>query len=692
MKSFKKRWLGLAFAALAQPAWAQLPAPPAAPALPAGAPGVAGVPAPLPGGKLGNLILAKEYCKAKFCSSTLGQLINNSLKPVSVFSGGALGSCCPPNAVNPADLAKPADTPSGLAARIKADEADAAKRRADVRYLGTVDCRYWPEAPDALVNALRADRNECVRWEAAMALGSGCCCNAKTVTALSLVVAGGEEDGNPAECSERVKVAAHAALAHCLTALECKAPLVEPPLALEPILGPKPEGPKPEGTKPDGTKPDPEKGDDKSGASLQKTATPYYKRVEKMPVGQVIDKARRTLAKSTSGGGAVAHGPGAGHSGVVGLVMSSMGSSGSPSPGAAPVVPEPAVASQSRRGDYVQASAPRGNETLVEVKPSDYRPIVPVPVPMPMTAPPAPQPVPVPAPAKAAVAPPQKSAPKATTSVAQSPLPTIEIQSATPKAPQKTPEKAPVIVPVSAQAEPAKAPAKREVVVPAFDRVPTPQIVKAAPPEMPMPMPKVPELPAVSAPVRAPIKQAVPSVPPPVLPAAAPAKIAPPLTLPAVEPSVAPPVPPAPTPAAPMPAVAAPVSPPPAAYADAPAAAPRTPPHLIPGWMLRLRTAFEPTQREAAATQLGGVDWRSNPQVVELLLTAAEKDSAVVVQVASINSLSALGVDTIPVVVALEGLRSHRDPRVQGAAGKALAKLASSSAPMAAPTPWAGAR
>ena len=37
---------------------------------------------------------------------------------------------------------------------IQADEAGAKAHRANVRYLGTVDCRYWPEATEGLINAL----------------------------------------------------------------------------------------------------------------------------------------------------------------------------------------------------------------------------------------------------------------------------------------------------------------------------------------------------------------------------------------------------------------------------------------------------------------------------------------------------------------------------------------------------------
>src|ERR1700676_4964140 len=102
-------------------------------------------------------------------------MLNNGLTPISSMSGGLVPLCCP--AVSLADLAKPADSPEGAAARIKKDEIEAKARREAVRALGLVDCHYWPEAQDALINALRADRNECVRMEAAWALNNGCCCN-----------------------------------------------------------------------------------------------------------------------------------------------------------------------------------------------------------------------------------------------------------------------------------------------------------------------------------------------------------------------------------------------------------------------------------------------------------------------------------------------------------------------------------
>jgi hypothetical protein len=194
MPMWKKGCLGLALlAGLTPSVWAQIPlTPPSA----GGATMLAAPPAAQPTtiwDKLGLSKIQREACKEYMCKTQIGQLMNNSLAPIGALTGGIFGPCCPP--FNKEDLLKPADSAEGAAARIKADEAGAKARRAAVRYLGTVDCHYWPEASDALIGALRTDRNECVRWEAAMALGSGCCCNKATIKALAITVSGSEKNG-----------------------------------------------------------------------------------------------------------------------------------------------------------------------------------------------------------------------------------------------------------------------------------------------------------------------------------------------------------------------------------------------------------------------------------------------------------------------------------------------------------------
>jgi hypothetical protein len=156
----------------------------------------------------------KMACKTCFCNSPIGQMTSAATAPLSLMSGGLITNRCAANQIASDILNNPADSSAGAAARIKKDEADAAARRQAVRYLGTVDCSRWPEAEAALINALRGDRNECVRLEAALALRNGCCCTTKIRRALEMTIIG-KADKFPAERSERVKLAAADALAHC---------------------------------------------------------------------------------------------------------------------------------------------------------------------------------------------------------------------------------------------------------------------------------------------------------------------------------------------------------------------------------------------------------------------------------------------------------------------------------------------
>lgn len=284
MHMWKKGCLGLALLASLTPSSpGQIPlTPPSA----GGATPLAAPPAAQPTtlwDMLGVSKIQREACKEYLCKTKIGQLMNNGMAPVGALTGGILGPCCPP--FNKEDLAKPADSAEGAAARIKQDEAAAKARRAAVRYLGTVDCHYWPEAGDALIGSLRTDRNECVRWEAAMALGSGCCCGKATMKALAITVSGSDEDGNPSETSERVRNAAARSLAHCLASHSA----VVQPLPIEPAplekLEPTPTGPKPEGPKPEGT-------------SSAPSPTDYYKQVRKMNMQDVLKDARQAQAQA----------------------------------------------------------------------------------------------------------------------------------------------------------------------------------------------------------------------------------------------------------------------------------------------------------------------------------------------------------------------------------------------------------
>lgn len=329
MKKWKRWCMALAVAAGATPGLqAQVPAtaPPAA---------AAAVPAQTAGSgqTLWKFLgLSKDNlasCKTKFCQSQLGQMMNNGMKPFSSLTGGLVPGCCP--LVNPADLAKPADSAEGAAARIKQDEAAAKARREAVRYLGTVDCRFWPEAQDGLINALRTDRNECVRLEAALALGRGCCCNKKTIKALSISVAGTDEDGNPAENSERVKAAAAAALQNCLAYVE-----------VTPIPEKIPEQPREAPPQREGATTRALSGGAEPLLSQQLDAgepagTAYYKNLRGTPMNEVTVRARQTLANSR----AATHQTGPTYNakdGLLGIIKSSVSPSSKEAGAVQPVI------------------------------------------------------------------------------------------------------------------------------------------------------------------------------------------------------------------------------------------------------------------------------------------------------------------------------------------------------------------
>ncbi len=307
-------WAGLATQAVAQ-----------IPAVPGAVPPVAaplGTPVPATAAppttiwqKLGLGKDQKAACKAQICATPLGQLINNAKMPLTLLSGGLIPPFCPlmPTA---AQLADPGA--EGAAAAIQADEAGAKARRAAVRYLGTVDCHYWPEAGDALIAALRGDRNECVRWEAALALSRGCCCTKKTIEALSIVVSCSDRDGAPKETSYRVHAAAAAALDHCLA---CYANVATAPVQgerpIERTTPPTETLPPPAPPLPPVTPPPPPEtsaakafspGEAKPAAGLTAITPPpvvvkrpvgpeYYSRIAKAPLAEVLAEARRVAER-----------------------------------------------------------------------------------------------------------------------------------------------------------------------------------------------------------------------------------------------------------------------------------------------------------------------------------------------------------------------------------------------------------
>jgi hypothetical protein len=174
--------------------------------------------------KLGVSKAQQEYCRRGTCRTPFGQMMNGVVSPFNKLSGGLIPPFCP-TTPSLAELQDPGAV--GAAAKIKQDRAGAEERIKAVRYMGTVDCHYWPEAEEALIAALRNDRNECVRYEAAVVLGKGCCCTPKVIIALSNAVACSTADGGFMEKSARVRTAAQAALEHCMPEY-CACPDITP--------------------------------------------------------------------------------------------------------------------------------------------------------------------------------------------------------------------------------------------------------------------------------------------------------------------------------------------------------------------------------------------------------------------------------------------------------------------------------
>jgi hypothetical protein len=213
-------------------------------------------------------------------------MLNSGLAPISALAGGFIPQICPPQSTNPAALAGLPGGPNGAAAtaaKIKADEASAAARVAAVEYLATVDCARWPDARDALIAALRGDKNECVRYAAAKALGTGCCCNPKVIEALKASV-NGEADKDPAELSPRVRGAAFAALQNCLARVPAE---VKPePIKVEP------EGPK---VRTEGPAASHGAADPTHIAAGHTVAIPEPRLEPEKSAAQIIEEARQTL-------------------------------------------------------------------------------------------------------------------------------------------------------------------------------------------------------------------------------------------------------------------------------------------------------------------------------------------------------------------------------------------------------------
>jgi hypothetical protein len=167
---------------------------------------------------------ACDKCRRKICASPLGGMLNSITKPLTIATGGIIPNFCPAMPSDD-DLKKPGA--AGAANLAMKDALEASARRKAVRILGTFDCHWYPEAEIGLAAALRTDRAECVRLEAAIALNRGCCCTRLIVEALEDCVGGTDKLG-PSENSCRVQAIASMALDRCLCCPEAMAVVEEP--------------------------------------------------------------------------------------------------------------------------------------------------------------------------------------------------------------------------------------------------------------------------------------------------------------------------------------------------------------------------------------------------------------------------------------------------------------------------------
>jgi hypothetical protein len=275
MARARRFWM-MGFAALALFCPACMAPGAAAPAPAAGAAAAPAAPASAdpdlapPTGLIGKMCAAIDDCRRKLCKAPCGQLINGMTAPISGLTGGVIPSFCP-EMPGLKDLMKPGVM--GEAAAVKKDALEAKARRDAVRMLGTVDCRYYADAEGKLILALRTDGSECVRYEAALALGHGCCCTRNVIAALDVCVSGLDTDGNPAERSDRVREVASYALEHCLS---CAPPA--PPDSELPV-------------------PDPKGSERPKNADTTSEVNDENKPVSRRPDAKTIAHARETLAQ-----------------------------------------------------------------------------------------------------------------------------------------------------------------------------------------------------------------------------------------------------------------------------------------------------------------------------------------------------------------------------------------------------------
>jgi hypothetical protein len=609
----------------------------------------------------------KKACKECLCQSQFGLLLNNTLAPLRMFTGGVVPPLCPglPTAAELADKG-----PVGAAAAIKKDEAEAKARIAAVKYLGTVSCHYWPEAQDALIQALRKDRNECVRWQAALALGSGCCCTKKTIKALAITVSGSDEDGQAAELSERVKAAAEAALYHCLDCFTETVPAPEKKRGPEPAPAPPPEPVPPE--------PKPIAGQTTHAGAIPGFAAvegdvrwvAFSRKVDQQPTAEVVAEARRLLAHRTQAPPLPSNVPPGSH-GLVDIIVYAAETSPQPMPVSADPGGAPA-AKEMKPDASLLASRPKDPEP-----PTDLYHVL-------MNQ------------RKA-----RAESKAATAATLGDPQPVI---ATFPPPRAETPPRIQPAPPVTVKTEPAKAPvpAKPSLAMVSSPTLPT----KPAPTPPPargdpqpgmatFPPPRVETPPRIQPAPPAAVQTAPARAPLPAQPSLAMASSPTLATRPAPTPPPALTTPPTPAPA-PSPwgrPIAAPTPVKPTSTPTYPmlstAVAKAAPNEVVPSAQELLQVVREssnPFKKETAIDKLAVIGWPANGEVIKTLVRYARTDPAPTVRVHCIRALTIRNVKTPDALKTIQDLKADADPRVRHEAEVSLVRLGVAQPARPAPT------
>lgn len=251
--------------------------------------------------KLGLSAEQREYRRRALVETPFGKLLGAVTAPLSAVTLGLIPAVKPPPVPTLGQLLDKG--PIGANSKVKLDRLNAKKRKEAVEGLRGVNCHYWPEAEEALLAALRTDRNEGVRYTAAQVLASGNCCTKKTIEALSVCASGSDRDGAPCEVSGTIRAAAAKALKKCLDG-QCQnrcgvkygpCPTVAP--------GPVPdERPREEeeprvSVQPASAKPGPHAAGESEEAARQVRMAAYYVTVEKKSDDAVLAAARTVLER-----------------------------------------------------------------------------------------------------------------------------------------------------------------------------------------------------------------------------------------------------------------------------------------------------------------------------------------------------------------------------------------------------------